>query len=212
MKSSVTIFAAAALAAALGMSAVHAQVPAAVQPSFDCAKSQGTVEKLICGNGALAMLDRESTRLFDLARAGPDHGKVVASQNAWLKRRDDCASSTDKERCVSESYVKRIAALLHDYPLTRTSKNGLSIGPFTATCQGYGKPVQVTFVNSTPSFVHITSGDVSVVLKQALSADGARYEAQFPKGQARLWNKGDTAQIAFPGGKDMNCTLKPAAN
>ncbi|MBY0381409.1 MAG: MliC family protein [Xanthobacteraceae bacterium] len=209
MKSLVTVAWIATVGPMLGMTTAFAQAQA-LQPSFDCAKSQNAVEKLICSNSALTMLDRESARLFNLARAdSKSDSRLTVSQNAWLRQRNDCASSTDKERCIAESYVRRIAVLMQEYPAARASKDGVSTGPFTATCEGDHTPLNVTFVNSNPSFAHVSTGNISVVLKQALSGSGARYEAQYPKGQARLWNKGDTAQIALPGGKDMSCVLKP---
>src|ERR1700750_1047187 len=123
---------------------------------FDCTKSRGAVEKLICSNSALARLDNESARLFTLARddAGSNRNEVLASQDAWIKKRNECASSTDTERCITESYVQRIAVLLHDYPAVLMTKTGENIGSFTAACEGISTPVNVTFINSNPSFVH----------------------------------------------------------
>jgi len=88
----------------------------------------------------------------------------------------------------------------------------MSLGPFNAACQGDNVSLTVVFVNSSPSYAYVAGRKENVVLKQALSGSGARYEAQYPKGQARLWNKGDTAQIALPGGKDMTCKLTPVAD
>lgn len=185
--------------------------PASAQaiPSFDCAKSRSAVEKLICGNAGLAMLDRETARLFDLAKAGGG-SELLASQRAWLDRRNDCASSTDRQRCVAESFVQRISQLRERYPAARKADGAsISIGPFNAACENFGEPVTVTFVNSNPAYAFVGWPSNFVVLKQAMSGSGALYEAQYPKGQSRLWNKGNGAAIAFPGGKDMSCTLKP---
>jgi uncharacterized protein len=182
-------------------------------PSFDCAKSQTAVEKLICGNAVLATLDRETARLFDLAKnsgSETQRGELIAAQRQWIGKRNDCASSTDKLRCVSEAFVQRISVLREQYPAARKPDGAsISIGPFTASCENSGEPVTVTFVNSDPAFAYMEWPSNFVVLKQAMSGSGALYEAQYPKGQSRLWNKGNNAAIAFPGGKDMNCTLKP---
>ncbi len=121
-------------------------------PSLDCSKSQTAVEKLICGNAGLAALDRETTRLYDLAKAGGG-GELLASQRAWLDGRNDCASSTDKQRCVAESFVQRISELRESYPAERKADSAsISIGPFNATCENFGEPVPVPFVNSVPAF------------------------------------------------------------
>ncbi len=77
------------------------------------------------------------------------------------------------------------------------------------SCENFGTPIIVTFVNSDPAYAYIGWQSNFVVLKQAMSGSGALYEAQYPKGQSRLRNKGNSATIAFPGGRDMTCTLKP---
>ncbi len=193
----------------LGAGCAYAQPAPAARPSFDCAKSQTPVEKLICGNAGLAALDRETARLFDLAKAGGG-AELATSQRAWIDKRGDCASSTDKQRCVAEQFVQRISQLRERYPAARKkAAASISIGPFTAACENFSEPVTVTFVNSDPAYAYIGWPGNFAVLKQAMSGSGALYEAQYPKGQSRLWNKGNGAAIAFPGGKDMSCTLKP---
>lgn len=191
-----------------------AQPAAGSHPSFDCAKSSSPVEKLICGDTTLVALDLEAARLFVLARGGDGAARddVVKAQDDWLGERNDCASSTDIRRCLAEAYVKRISKLRETDPAARRTKGGISIGPFKASCEGNSMPLTVTFVNSNPSYASISGTKETVVLKEALSGSGARFEAQYPKGQTRLWNKGDTALIALPGQKDMNCLLKPLEN
>src|SRR3569623_275810 len=88
----------------------------------------------------------------------------------------------------------------------------MSLGPFNAACDGDNVSLTVVFVNSSPGYGYVAGRKDNLVLKQALSGSGARYEAQYQKGQARLWNKGNTAQIALPGGKDMSCKMSPVAN
>ena len=181
-------------------------------PSFDCAKASSPVEKLICTDKGLAALDRETARLFALARdsAGDARDDLIKFQKTWIISRDDCAASTDKERCLAESYVGRINTLRQQFAAARAPKGGISLGPFLAQCDR-GDPLTVTFVNSNPAYAYVGGAKDSFVLKQVLSGSGARYEAQYPKGQSRLWNKGDNATIALPGGRDMNCTLKPTS-
>jgi uncharacterized protein len=200
-----------ALSLVPGTSTVFAQASTA-RAGFDCAKAASPTEKLICGDKTLAMLDRETTRLLTLARedASASQANILKDQENWIKQRNECMSSTDKQRCLAESYVGRINALRSDSRAARTVKSGISLGPFNAACEGDNVSLTVVFVNSTPSYAYVAGRKDTVVLKQALSGSGARYEAQYPKGQARLWNKGDTAQIALPGGKDMACKLEPA--
>ncbi|EKS27831.1 MliC family protein [Afipia felis] len=213
MKPALALSVVTALSWSLYISPVSAQ-PAPLQAGFDCAKANAPIEKTICGDKTLAMLDREATRLLTLARedAGVSQPNILKDQDIWIKQRNECLSSTDKERCLADSYVGRISALRSDSRAARAAKGGMSLGPFNAACQGDNVSLTVVFVNSSPSFAYVAGRKDNVVLKQALSGSGARYEAQYPKGQARLWNKGDTAQIALPGGKDMTCKLTPVAD
>lgn len=180
---------------------------------FDCAKANAPIEKTICADKTLATLDREMTRVLTLARedASISQPNILKDQDNWLKQRNECLSSTDKERCLVESYVRRISALRSDSSAVRKSKGGMSLGPFSAACDG-GISLTLVFVNSNPSYVYVAGRKDTLVLKQALSGSGARYEAQYPKGQARLWNKGNAVQVALPGDKDMSCRLTPVAN
>lgn len=81
---------------------------AAQAASFDCAKAQTQVEKMVCGDAELSKLDDElSTRykevLQDVARA-----KIIKrDQKQWLKARNACADAP----CVKDTYVRRIRAM-----------------------------------------------------------------------------------------------------
>ncbi|GAA3851731.1 MliC family protein [[Pseudomonas] carboxydohydrogena] len=197
---------------ALGGTLAHAQSAEASPAGFDCAKANTRIEKIVCGNPTLAMLDRETTRVLTLTRedASVSQPNILKDQDNWLKQRNECLSSTDRERCLADSYVGRISALRADSPTARAAKAGISLGPFNAECDNGNASLTVVFVNSKPSYAYVAGRKDAIVLKQALSGSGARYEAQYPKGQARLWNKGNAAQIALPGGRDMSCTMTPA--
>ena len=74
---------------------VFGATPLAAQngPSIDCTKANSTAEELICADPALSALDREISRLYDLARgsvAGSDLAMLKAYQRGWIKGRDDC--------------------------------------------------------------------------------------------------------------------------
>jgi len=58
-----------------------------VQPSFDCTKSVGVVEKAICGSEGLSRLDGDMSVYFKLALewlSGADAAALRADQRAWL--------------------------------------------------------------------------------------------------------------------------------
>ena len=63
----------------------------AVEPSFDCAKAAAPMERLICGDGALASLDRQLADAFAKRRRDGNPTAVAAlirQQRQWLKDRD----------------------------------------------------------------------------------------------------------------------------
>lgn len=90
----------------------------APQPSFDCAKAGTAVEKSICGDVALARLDRKLARAYRATLAGayeePKQKEIRDAQRAWLKSRTGaCGAEKDAAlvKCLSDLYVKRIRAL-----------------------------------------------------------------------------------------------------
>ncbi|PKR87715.1 hypothetical protein CXZ10_18490 [Pleomorphomonas diazotrophica] len=84
----------------------------AAQPSFDCDGARSEVEKMICGDDALADLDLRLARDFAqaLARASADQvPDLRASQRAWRTQMLKCARTGDPRGCVLEAYTRRIA-------------------------------------------------------------------------------------------------------
>ena len=81
--------------------------------SFDCAKAGTAVEKAICGNVALARLDRELAAAYGskLKYAADDAARdtIRSAQRAWIKQRDAaCGGSAD---CLADMYKARLDAL-----------------------------------------------------------------------------------------------------
>ncbi|MCM5559116.1 lysozyme inhibitor LprI family protein [Pleomorphomonas sp. JP5] len=84
----------------------------AAQPSFDCDGAKSEVEKMICGDDALADLDLRLARDFArvLSRASADQvPELRASQREWRAQMLKCARTGDPRGCVLEAYTKRIA-------------------------------------------------------------------------------------------------------
>jgi uncharacterized protein len=71
-------------------------VPAATLaegPTFDFAKAQGEVEKLICSDASLAALDRKLDEVYKAATAkakGKLGTQLREEQRGWVKGRNDC--------------------------------------------------------------------------------------------------------------------------
>jgi len=205
----------AALTATLAMLCT-AGIGRAASPSFDCKAAQGQTEQLICKDDALARLDRETTRLFGLAldaRSLPTTQKkmLLAEQRGWIKGRNDCWKSDDARACATTSYLQRIYELRHGYAGARTQDDkGISRGPFGIRCPGIEAVIAGTFVLTEPGYAYLRWLDQQLVLKQTVSASGARYAATIADGEALFWDKGPDAQLVLPGKPAMNCHVEMA--
>ena len=182
----------------------------AATPSFSCAKAEGAAVKAVCSDDTLAALDRETARLYGLARASPDlspqrKNELTAMQRGWIKGRDDCWKASDLKACIRDAYVIRIAELRAGYKGAR-AKGGVSIGPVPVTCPG-SPAMNATFLNVEPSLAYLAGGDQSLVITIARSGSGAKYTAQHPQGEAIFWQKGPEAIVQMPGGKEQSCRV-----
>jgi uncharacterized protein len=85
--------------------------PPMLAASFDCAKAQSKVEKLICGNPAISELDGRLGKVYQgvLEKVKPEEKQALANeQKHWLSQaRNVCA----KETCLKHAYWSRLAAL-----------------------------------------------------------------------------------------------------
>jgi uncharacterized protein len=82
----------------------------AAAQSFDCAKAQTRVERMVCADRAIADLDEYLGRYYAAARAEiPGAAACLQSDQAqWLKStRDSCADGA----CLKSAYLNRLAEL-----------------------------------------------------------------------------------------------------
>ena len=105
-----------------------------IQPSFDCSKAKTRVEKLVCSDEVLSILDRDMQKAYDLMMGKYDLAymneeakeeikpyleKLKQSQIKWVKHRDRyCNTEKDKEefrRCVFSRYINRIQSIVPSY-------------------------------------------------------------------------------------------------
>ncbi len=93
----------------LGWLALNGAVQAA---SFDCAKAQSKVEKLICADAELSKLDEDLAAAYVAAIKDAGNAGVRQTQKQWAAQRNSCTEVV----CVKDAYVKRIAELLSDKP------------------------------------------------------------------------------------------------
>lgn len=76
--------------------------------SFDCAKAQSKVEKIICGNTELSRLDDELAEAYEDALEGNFNAiDLRNAQKQWIKERNRC----EDDACVSTLYRQRTIAL-----------------------------------------------------------------------------------------------------
>ncbi|HEX6164144.1 MAG TPA: hypothetical protein VFZ31_12310, partial [Vicinamibacterales bacterium] len=90
--------------------AICASADAAAAQSFDCAKAQTRVEKLICADRSIAELDEYLGRYYAAARTEIARASscLQADQAQWLKTtRDACADGA----CLKSAYLNRLAEL-----------------------------------------------------------------------------------------------------
>ncbi|MFC5067654.1 MliC family protein [Flaviflagellibacter deserti] len=203
--------------ASLTLLAAIAAVPlpaVAAQPSFNCDKPANAAEEMICKDDQLAALDRETERLFRLARDGasltPDKRKeLVAIERGFIKGRDDCSKADDKRACVITAYVTRISELRQDYPdVLSGDAMGASVGPFAMRCPGIDADIAASFINIDPMYAYLSWPGNSLVFTQAQSGSGARYTATTAAGTAEFWQKGPEATLTMPGKPQMTCSIK----
>lgn len=80
---------------------------ASARPSFDCRSARARSERMVCGNGSLASLDRRMSSVFYSALAQADNETRVAlrrSRDRFLAFRDRCGD----EACVAQAYRDRM--------------------------------------------------------------------------------------------------------
>jgi uncharacterized protein len=203
--------------ASLSLLAAVAAVPlpaGAAQPSFNCDKPANPAEEMICKDDQLAALDRETDRLFRLARDGasmtPEKRKeLVAIERGFIKGRGECSKAEDKRACVVTNYVTRISELRQDYPDTLSGDAmGASVGPFAMRCPGIDADIAASFINVDPMYATLSWPDNSLVFTLAPSGSGARYTAATAGGTAEFWQKGTEALLTLPGQHQQTCSIE----
>ena len=94
----------------------------AASPPIACGKASTPVERTICASPEFKAMDREIAALYDRALSvadGEARHRVVIGQQAFLKRRGDCAWAAHHsahpgvavEECVRSAMDGRVAAL-----------------------------------------------------------------------------------------------------
>jgi uncharacterized protein len=102
------VAASAGILLALSMLAVG-PARAAERPSFDCTKATTPTERAICGDDALAVLDRNIAALYRQRRAKSSAPRLVdTTQKQWLAVRDVCKEGV---ACLKKEMTEHKQAL-----------------------------------------------------------------------------------------------------
>lgn len=186
----------------------------ALEPSFDCSKSDSDVEDAICQSDDLAELDLELTRLYGLARKGPNLGnrkaELASAQKSWVASRNECwKSSLGIDVCTANAYAFRIAELREGYADAR-AEDGASDGPYAYRCDGLDALVGATFVQTSSPRVVLSWLDQGMVLPLVEAGSGSKFASDiWDGGDALFWTKGEEAFFAAPGGPELTCLQTP---
>lgn len=170
--------------------AVTTQLRAAeTGPSFDCAKAATPVEKTLCadGNGSLAALDRALGRMFAALKAQGGFDDILATQSAWLKKRDACATKVD---CLTTAYSARLSELA----AAGGDKQGISGAySYSASKTDNGQAWIVRELDGT------LSGGIESVASDAFHTCSISFKNAQPMGDAWLWQP--------PADEDASCRV-----
>lgn len=156
-------------------------------PTFDCAKAQGEVEKLICSDPSLAALDQKLAEVYKAALAKAKDGldkQLKVDQRGWIKGRNECWKAKDKtwitetwtvdtvKDCVDAQYRQRISELQAVWRL---------VPPKTVSFLCQNNPANMVvadFFSTDPATIRLERGDRTVTLWLVGSESNGLYEGQ----------------------------------
>ena len=177
----------------------------ASSPSFNCQRVEvGSIEDMVCKDDELATLDRKLADVYASARqiAVNEHPPILkAEQRGWIKGRNDCWKSTDRRKCVEESYLLRIAEIQARYrlvPVTETVRYVYEGNP--------ANEVIATFFQTDPPTLIAERGDSVSMMYLQPSGSVAKYQGR----NEILWEHHGEARIVW--GYDtteMHCKKMP---
>ena len=179
-------------------------VAVAQGPTFDCAKAQGQVEKLICSDADLAARDRKLDEVYKatVAKAkGAPLNTLRAEQRGWVKGRNDCWKSTAEtpafitaswqtksvRECVEAQYRLRTSELQAVWRI---------VTPKTVSFACENNPANEivgNFFETDPPSARVERGDKTWTVWQVESGSGAKYEGQ----NITFWSKGNEATASI---------------
>ncbi len=172
-------------------------------PTFDCAKAQGEVEKLICNNSSLAALDRKLEAVYKATMAkatGKLASQLRAEQRGWVKGRNDCWKANGTQTWITATWtVDTVQACVDAQYRLRTSELQSTwrlVPPKTVfySCQNnLANEVVANFFATEPATIRLERGDRTVTMWLVGAENEKNYEGQ----NVGLVDKGNEIQVSW---------------
>lgn len=182
-------------------------------PAGKCSTARGEIEKMVCEDAELGALDRKLSGVYAAAlrKAANERPPVLkAEQRGWIKGRDECWKSADRQKCVMEAYRMRIAGLQARYRLIPASARA------SFYCNGDPRnEVSIVFFQTDPASLIAERGDSVSLMFQQPAASGTRYQGRNEsfwehQGEATLtWGYGAPAMRCEEKKEGLNKQSKP---
>lgn len=168
-------------------------LPAAARaegPTFNCAKAQGEVEKLICSDASLAALDRQLESVYKAASAkAKGNGKLATrlreDQRGWVKGRNDCWKANGQQTWITATWtVDTVKGCVDAQYRLRTSELQSVwrlVPPRTVSFACQNSPaneVVANFFETDPATIRLERGDRTATLWRVGAASAGTYEGQ----------------------------------
>jgi uncharacterized protein YecT (DUF1311 family) len=171
-------------------------------PTFDCAKAQGEVEALICGDASLAALDRKLDGAYKAASAkatGALATRLREDQRGWISGRNDCWKAKQQTWITATWTVDTVKGCVEAQYRLRTSELQAIwrlVPPKTVShaCQNNpANEVVANFFETDPPTIRLERGDRTVTLWRVGAAGEGKYEGQ----NVSLVHKGDALAVSW---------------
>ena len=172
-------------------------------PTFDCAKAQGEVEKLICSDASLAALDRKLDVIYKAATAkaaGKLATQLRTEQIGWVKGRNDCWKANGEQTWITATWtVNTVKGCVEAQYRLRTSELQSVwrlIPPKSVfySCQNNpANGVVANFFETEPATIRLERGDRTVTMWLVGSANNGNYEGQ----NVSLVHKGNEVKVSW---------------
>jgi uncharacterized protein YecT (DUF1311 family) len=172
-------------------------------PTFNCAKAQGEVEKLICSDASLTALDRKLDSVYKAASAkakGKLASQLRGEQRGWVKGRNDCWKANGQETWITATWtVNTVKGCVDAQYRLRTSELQAVwrlLPPRTVSYACQNNPANeavANFFETDPATIRLERGDRTKTLWRVGTASAGKYEGQ----NVSLVHHGDELKLSW---------------